>query len=192
MYTFAAYIVYSKHSDKIRCVGPNGWERGGSEVTPHRLSKGPHPALCRHYSTTTMDFSPNSFIDRPASDLPTPSLILSKPVLERNIQLLLQDVKQLGIAFRPHVKTLKVSPLDILDERLFNVYQSVEVTRMMLGNGIHRRIVASTLAEIRGALTLVKEGVLDEVPYTSITDTSHTNLGSAFTASQSTRAPFLN
>lgn len=34
---------------------------------------------------------------------------------------------------------------------------------MMLGNGIHRRIVASTLAEIRGAVSLAKEGVLDEV-----------------------------
>lgn len=56
-----------------------------------------------------MDQSPASFIDRPVTDLPTPSLVLSKPVLEKNIQLLLQDVKQLGIAFRPHVKTLKVS-----------------------------------------------------------------------------------
>ena len=33
----------------------------------------------------------------------------------------------------------------------------------MLGNGTHRRIVASTLAEIRGALQLAKEGILDEV-----------------------------
>lgn len=36
---------------------------------------------------------------------------------------------------------------------------------MMLGNGTHRRIVASTLAEIRGALPLAKEGILDEVFY---------------------------
>ena len=36
---------------------------------------------------------------------------------------------------------------------------------MMLGNGAHRRIVASTLAEIRGSLGLVKEGILDEVSY---------------------------
>lgn len=34
---------------------------------------------------------------------------------------------------------------------------------MMLGDGIHRRIVASTLCEIRGALTLAEEGKLDEV-----------------------------
>lgn len=34
---------------------------------------------------------------------------------------------------------------------------------MMLGNGRHRRIVASTLCEIRGAIALVQEGILDEV-----------------------------
>lgn len=33
----------------------------------------------------------------------------------------------------------------------------------MLGNGTHRRIVASTLCEIQGALALASEGILDEV-----------------------------
>ncbi|CAG8429254.1 unnamed protein product [Penicillium salamii] len=88
-----------------------------------------------------------SYIGRPASELPTPALVLSKPVIEHNTSLLLEDVKQLGIKFRPHVKTLKCT----------------EVTRMMLGNGTHRRIVASTLAEIRGSLELVRSGELDEV-----------------------------
>ncbi|KAF7130885.1 hypothetical protein CNMCM5793_003755 [Aspergillus hiratsukae] len=99
-----------------------------------------------------MDFSlqnHKSFIGRPATDLPTPSVVLSKPTLERNIKQLLQDVNELGISFRPHVKTLK----------------SLEVTRMMLGNGTHRKIVASTLCEIRGALPLAEEGILDECLY---------------------------
>ncbi|EYE91849.1 D-serine ammonia-lyase DSD1 [Aspergillus ruber CBS 135680] len=99
-----------------------------------------------------MDFSlqsHKSFIGLPATELPTPSLVLSKPVIENNIQQLLDDVKHLNIAFRPHVKTLK----------------STEVTRMMLGNGRHRRIVASTLCEIRGAIALVQEGILDEILY---------------------------
>ncbi|KAJ5325747.1 uncharacterized protein N7506_008849 [Penicillium brevicompactum] len=90
-----------------------------------------------------------SYIGRPASELPTPALVLSKPLLEHNTRILLEDVKRLGIKFRPHVKTLKCN----------------EVTRMMLGNGTHRRIVASTLAEIRGALDLVKSGELDECLY---------------------------
>lgn len=58
-----------------------------------------------------MDFSllsHESFIGKKVADLPTPALILSKPVLERNTQQVLDDVKELNIAFRPHVKTLKV------------------------------------------------------------------------------------
>ncbi|KAL4965305.1 D-serine ammonia-lyase DSD1 [Aspergillus stella-maris] len=92
--------------------------------------------------------SSESYIGKPVSELPTPSLVLSKPTIERNIEQLHQDVAKLGIAFRPHVKTLK----------------SLEVTRMMLGSQ-HRRIVASTLPEIEGAVPLVKEGVLDECLY---------------------------
>ncbi|KAI9372763.1 putative serine dehydratase domain-containing protein [Aspergillus egyptiacus] len=90
-----------------------------------------------------------AYIGKPAIDLPTPSVILSKPTIEHNINQLHQDVQNLGIDFRPHVKTLK----------------SLEVTRMMLGNGKYRKIVASTLPEIEGALPLVKEGVLDECLY---------------------------
>ncbi|KAL4762051.1 D-serine ammonia-lyase DSD1 [Aspergillus foveolatus] len=91
----------------------------------------------------------DSYIGKPVTDLPTPALVLSKSTIERNIKQLLQDVERLGIAFRPHVKTLK----------------SLEVTRLMLGNGQHRRIVASTLPEIEGAIPLAKEGVLDECLY---------------------------
>ena len=40
---------------------------------------------------------------------------------------------------------------------------------MMLGNGKYRGIIASTLAEIRGVLPLVEEGLLDEVnPHNSL------------------------
>lgn len=58
-----------------------------------------------------MDFSllsHESFIGKKVTDLPTPALVLSKPVLERNTKQVLEDVKALNIAFRPHVKTLKV------------------------------------------------------------------------------------
>ncbi|KAJ5977902.1 hypothetical protein N7501_001244 [Penicillium viridicatum] len=48
------------------------------------------------------------FSKTPRFLLPIPALILSKPELERNTQLLLEDVKRLGIEFRPHVETLKV------------------------------------------------------------------------------------
>ncbi|KAK6812625.1 hypothetical protein RU639_011670 [Aspergillus parasiticus] len=90
-----------------------------------------------------------SYVDRPISRLPTPAFVLSRPIIESNIKRLLNDVSQLGILFRPHVKTLK----------------SIEVTRMMLEGGKHRKIVASTVCEIEGALPLVTEGVLDECLY---------------------------
>lgn len=58
-----------------------------------------------------MDFSlehHRDYIGRPIAELPTPSLIVSLPIVERNIAALHKDVETLGIDFRPHVKTLKV------------------------------------------------------------------------------------
>ena len=61
-----------------------------------------------------------SYIGHPVSELPTPALVLSKPVLERNTQILLEDVKRLGIKFRPHVKTLKVqSPYNFESQAMY-------------------------------------------------------------------------
>lgn len=97
-----------------------------------------------------MDFSLRnhaSFIGSKVQDLSTPALVVSKPTVESNIAQLHRDVETVGVRFRPHVKTLK----------------SLEVTRLMLGGGKHRGVVCSTLAELEGLTTLVKEGVLDEV-----------------------------
>jgi len=49
-----------------------------------------------------------SYIGKPVSALPTPALVISKSVLEKNMEALHKDVEALGIGFRPHVKTLKV------------------------------------------------------------------------------------
>ncbi|KAH6652976.1 putative serine dehydratase domain-containing protein [Truncatella angustata] len=99
-----------------------------------------------------MDYSlehHKSYIGKPASALPSPSLVVSLPVVKRNIAALQKDVEELGIGFRPHVKTLK----------------TIEVTRLMLAAGKYRSVIASTLAEIRGLLPLAKEGLLDECTY---------------------------
>ncbi|PGH21483.1 hypothetical protein AJ80_03151 [Polytolypa hystricis UAMH7299] len=90
-----------------------------------------------------------SYIGKPALDLPTPSLVISRSTLERNIKKLHDDVENLGLMFRPHVKTLK----------------SAEVTRMMLAGGRYRKAIASTLREIEGLVPLVKERILDECLY---------------------------
>ncbi|KAF4431474.1 D-serine dehydratase [Fusarium acutatum] len=85
-----------------------------------------------------------AYVGKSISQLPTPSLVVSLPILQRNIARLHQDVSDLGIGFRPH---------------------TLEITRLMLANGRYRSVVASTLAEIRGVLPLVHEGVLDECLY---------------------------
>ncbi|TDZ15151.1 D-serine dehydratase [Colletotrichum orbiculare MAFF 240422] len=99
-----------------------------------------------------MDYSlqnHRSFIGSKIADLPSPSLVLSLPVIKRNVDKLHEDVEKAGVDFRPHVKTLK----------------STEVTRLMLGNGKYKKTVASTLSEIRGLLQLAEEGILEEILY---------------------------
>ncbi|KAH7004062.1 putative serine dehydratase domain-containing protein [Fusarium venenatum] len=99
-----------------------------------------------------MDYSlqnHKSFIGKSISELPTPSLVVNLPVLKKNIDTLHQDVERLGIGFRPHVKTLK----------------TLEVTRLMLAEGKYKGMIASTIPEIKGALPLVEEGLVEECLY---------------------------
>ncbi|KAM0334341.1 hypothetical protein ACHAQA_001366 [Verticillium albo-atrum] len=98
-----------------------------------------------------------SFIGQPVASLPTPALIISKPIVERNIAQLNRDVDAVGVAFRPHVKTLKVP--------LMRKELCLEITRLMLRDGKNKKIIASTIPEIEGALPLVKEGLLEEAIY---------------------------
>jgi hypothetical protein len=49
-----------------------------------------------------------AYIGRPISELPTPSIILDKAVIENNCRVMLDNVKDKGLALRAHVKTLKV------------------------------------------------------------------------------------
>ncbi|KAI6750006.1 hypothetical protein HG531_007271 [Fusarium graminearum] len=99
-----------------------------------------------------MDYSLENhkyFIGKPISDLPTPALVVNLPVLKKNIDTLHQDVERLGIGFRPHVKTLK----------------TLELTRMMIAEGKYKGMIASTIPEIKGALPLVEEGLVEECLY---------------------------
>lgn len=61
-----------------------------------------------------MDYSlqhHEALIGSSVSELPTPAFLVRKRVIEDNIARLHQDVDNLGIAFRPHVKTLKARNL---------------------------------------------------------------------------------
>lgn len=63
-----------------------------------------------------------SYIGQPLSALPTPALVISKPVLENNVKKLHEDVETLGIGFRPHVKTLKVRCCSISKEKSYFIF----------------------------------------------------------------------
>ncbi|KAM0326728.1 hypothetical protein ACHAQA_006601 [Verticillium albo-atrum] len=90
-----------------------------------------------------------NYIGLHVSALPTPSLIISQSTVLQNIDELHRNVEQMGIGFRPHIKTLK----------------TLEMTRLMLGNGRAKGVICSTIPEIVGCLPLAKTGELEEAVY---------------------------
>src|SRR3954468_2223416 len=64
------------------------------------------------------------------SDLPTPCLVLDRTILKRNLLVMANTLKRLGVPLRPHMKTAK----------------SIEVARLAL-EGQPGGITVSTLAE---------------------------------------------
>lgn len=63
-------------------------------------------------------------------DLPTPCLVLDRPILERNVRIMASALRRLNVPLRPHMKTAK----------------SIDVARMAL-EGQPGGITVSTLAE---------------------------------------------
>jgi D-serine deaminase-like pyridoxal phosphate-dependent protein len=58
-----------------------------------------------------MDIDPErlrQYIGKSYTELPTPSLILKKDVIERNCAANLDAMRKLSVYFRAHVKSLKV------------------------------------------------------------------------------------
>ncbi|KAM0424892.1 hypothetical protein ACHAPT_009948 [Fusarium lateritium] len=96
---------------------------------------------------------PVAFVGFKAEDLPYSSLILARSVVEQNIKQLHRDFEDMGLGFGPRADALK--GLEMRRWMLGN----------MLGNGRHSSVICSTMAEIKGASALAKEGVLDEAIY---------------------------
>ena len=65
-------------------------------------------------------------------DIPTPSLILDRAILRRNLKRMSDRLREAGVVLRPHLKTAK----------------SIQVGRMAV-EGHEGRITVSTLAEAR-------------------------------------------
>lgn len=61
------------------------------------------------YPTASDSHLRDRFLGKRVEDLPTPVAILDERVLHRNCELMLKATEVLGIGFRPHVKTHKVS-----------------------------------------------------------------------------------
>lgn len=90
----------------------------GSIIDPRtqNTSRIPWTSIGKHREVT-MDHALENYkqyIGKPASELPTPAIILSLPIIKKNIEALHRDVEKLAIGFRPHVKTLKVCSLKSL------------------------------------------------------------------------------
>ncbi|MDF2989537.1 MAG: alanine racemase [Microbacterium sp.] len=56
---------------------------------------------------STLDHRRREFAGRPVADLPTPALLVERPVLARNIARMASAAERAGVALRPHWKTTK-------------------------------------------------------------------------------------
>lgn len=98
----------SKPSPVPRCTTPRF---GGTVHTTPQNSENMATAPFSEYVYPAASDSHlrDRFIGKRIEDLPTPAAILDERVLHRNCEFMLQATKVLGIGFRPHVKTHKVS-----------------------------------------------------------------------------------
>ncbi|KAK6353941.1 hypothetical protein TWF730_008361 [Orbilia blumenaviensis] len=90
----------------------------------------------------------HSYIGGHRSSLPTPSLCLSLPAIQRNCDIFHGSLEGLDISFRAHVKT----------------HKTTEVTKIELGSK-HHSVITSTIREIRGLQPLIADGTVKDVLY---------------------------
>ncbi|KAJ3042924.1 hypothetical protein HDV00_006231 [Rhizophlyctis rosea] len=88
----------------------------------------------------------SSYIGKHRSTLPTPSVCVSLPTIQRNCDIFLKSLEGTNFDFRAHVKT----------------HKTPEVTKLMLG-GRYRSVITSTVREIRGLRPLIDDGAVTDV-----------------------------
>ncbi|KAJ6259625.1 hypothetical protein Dda_5263 [Drechslerella dactyloides] len=89
-----------------------------------------------------------SYVGDHRFSLPTPSLCVSLPAIQRNCDIFHKSLNGVDIQFRAHVKTHKTE----------------EVTRIELGSN-HHAVITSTIREIRGLKPLIADGTVTDVLY---------------------------
>ncbi|UPX19235.1 D-serine ammonia-lyase [Ascochyta rabiei] len=87
------------------------------------------------------------FVGRKLTELPSPSIILDRSLVEKNCAAMLQICSRLGLGFRAHVKS----------------HKTLELARLMVGDGlqgVHGRgaqFIVSTVAEAENLAPYVQQ-----------------------------------
>ncbi|KAA8910600.1 putative serine dehydratase domain-containing protein [Sphaerosporella brunnea] len=89
------------------------------------------------------------FVGLPLGALPTPCAIVQESTVRRNCRRLVEVARDLGVGFRPHVKT----------------HKTTEITRLQLEGLQSRNVIVSTVREAEALEPLVREGVVAGILY---------------------------
>lgn len=108
------------------------------------------------FSAPSKEALKKTYVGKHVAELPTPSLLIDRPVFAANCQRMLENAAKLKVDFRCHIKT----------------HKTVEGTLLELGYGLDgnpynatSKIVVSTLAEAWATLPLIQDKKIDNVLY---------------------------
>jgi hypothetical protein len=109
------------------------------------------PAHLENYLDSPLDALKAQYIGTHLATLPTPAIILDRSKIVRNCNAMLQVCRKLGVGFRAHVKSHKVSPFPYAHWRcVLNASQTLELSKLQVG-GVEGEgrvdFVVSTLVE---------------------------------------------
>ncbi|KAF5009932.1 hypothetical protein FDECE_3874 [Fusarium decemcellulare] len=98
------------------------------------------------------------YVGKDIHDVPKPAVILDAARVRRHCDSMRGAANALDVGFRAHVKTHKVSPAILTTGTCSSSMQTVEATRLQIGEGSDDiKLVVSTLAEIDHLLPLLRE-----------------------------------
>jgi D-serine deaminase-like pyridoxal phosphate-dependent protein len=100
------------------------------------------------------------FVGKTLNEVPTPSVVLDLAKLERNCQRMLEVTQRLGLLWRAHIKSHKVSPFCILPKKWSLMHsQTTELTRLQVGDSLTTPVslIVSTITEAENIVLLLKE-----------------------------------
>ncbi|EPY52311.1 alanine racemase [Schizosaccharomyces cryophilus OY26] len=103
----------------------------------------------RYYECPTKEDLKKEYVGKEINELPFPAFVLDRKIFTNNCNRMLDRVDEIGLTFRPHVKT----------------HKTLEGTLIQLGNGRSKAVVVSTLREAFALIPLFQQGMLEDVLY---------------------------